>query len=174
VVLGGVGPSGPRIAIDRQLDQGESPSQIRLVYSPTAVLSWLRRLGGSPDSHSNSCLCGDGKFDYEIVGEASYQNRLRLISAGRRERGEQDVRFPCHLHFEINGHTHMPAIRVDASGGRTVGYFPAEQAEVYAPILQEIEQSGQKAECLGVLVGGHGDRPTFGVWLDFKPSMLHL
>jgi hypothetical protein len=66
----------------------------------------------------------------------------------------------------------LPAVRVDASGGRTVGHFPAEQAEVYAPILREIEQSGRLAECVGVLVGGYEDRPTFGVWLDFKPSLL--
>jgi hypothetical protein len=138
-------------------------------------LSWLRRLGGSPvASPSNVCACGDGNFDFEIVGEASYQDRLRRISAGRLESGVRRVSFSCHLRFEINGHTHKPAVRVDASGGRTVGYFPAEQAEVYAPILREIEQSGRKAECVGVLVGGYGDRPSFGVWLDFKPSLLRL
>ena len=137
------------------------------------MLSWLRRFGGLPsNSPSHACLCGDGKFDYEIVGEASYQDRLRRISAGRREHGEQHVTFRCYLRFEINGHTHMPAIRVEASGGRTVGYFPAEQAEVYASILREIEESGRRAECDGVLVGGYGDKPTLGVWLDFKPSLL--
>jgi hypothetical protein len=137
------------------------------------VLSWLRRLGSSSaGTPSNICKCGDGNFDFEIVGESFYQDRLRQISAGRRERGEQHVTFPCHLRFEINAHTRKPAVCVDASGGRTVGHFPAEQAEVYAPILREIEQSGRKAECVGVLVGGYGDRPTLGVWLDFKPSLL--
>lgn len=137
------------------------------------MLSWLRHLGDSPTAAtSKACLCGDGTFDFEIVGESFYQDRLRQISAGRRERGEQHVTFPCHLRFEINAYTHLPAICVNASGGRTVGHFAAEQAEVYAPILHEIEQSGRRAECFGVLVGGYGGRPTFGVWLDFKPSLL--
>jgi hypothetical protein len=120
------------------------------------VISWFRRRGTAQDSKSsNRCVCGDGNFDYEIVGEASYQDRLRQISAGRRERGERHVNFPCYLRFEINSHTHAPAVLVDASGGRTVGYFPAEQAKVYAPILREIELSGREAECVGVLVGGY-------------------
>ena len=137
------------------------------------MLPWLRRLRASPSGKGlDGCPCGDGSFDFEIVGEAAYQGRLRQISAGRRESGEQDVRFPCCLRFEINSHTHMPAVRVDASGGRTVGYFPSEQASVYAPMLRSIEQSGRKAECLAVLVGGYADRPTFGVWLNFKPELL--
>jgi hypothetical protein len=136
-------------------------------------MSWFRRRGSTPDvKPSKGCICGDGNFDFEIVGEASYQDRLRQISAGRRERGESHVSFPCCLRFEINSHTHAPAVRVDASGGRTVGYFPAEQAEVYAPILQGIERSGRRAECVGVLVGGYGDHPTFGVYVDFKPALL--
>jgi hypothetical protein len=146
-----------------------SPKQ---VYSPTAVLSWLRKRGNASTNPSNTCLCGDGNFDFEIVGESFYQDRLKQISAGRRERGEQHVTFQCHLRFEINAHTHLPAICVDASGGRTVGHFAAEQAEVYAPILREIEQSGRRAECVAELFGGYADRPTFGVWLDFKPSLL--
>ena len=136
------------------------------------MLSWLRRLGSPSVEQTKGCVCGAGNFDFEIVGEASYQDRLRQISAGRRERGVRHVSFPCYLRFEINSHTHGPAVRVDASGGRTVGYFPAEQAEVYAPILQDIERSGRKAECVGALVGGYGDHPTFGVWLDFKPDLL--
>ena len=137
------------------------------------MLSWLRRLGSqAAASTSKECQCGDGNFDYEVVGESFYQDRLRQISAGRRERGEQHVTFPCHLRFEINAHTHLPAICVDASGGRTVGHFAAEQAEVYAPIIREIEQSGRRAECVAELFGGYANRPTFGVWLDFKPSLL--
>jgi hypothetical protein len=137
------------------------------------MLSWLRRLGGSPSTSSPTvCQCGDGNFDFEIVGESFYQDRLRQISSGRRERGEQNVTFVCHLRFEINAHTHLPAICVDASGGRTVGHFAAEQAEVYAPLVHEIEQSGRRAECVAELFGGYTDRPTFGVWLDFKPALL--
>jgi len=85
-----------------------------------------------------------GNFDFEIVGELSYQDRLRQISSGRVEGGER-VTFGCHLRYEINAHTHEPAVRVDASGGRTVGYFPAEQAEVYAPAFQKCEEVGPQS-----------------------------
>ncbi|MFI5270098.1 MAG: hypothetical protein ACHQ7M_22195, partial [Chloroflexota bacterium] len=71
-------------------------------------------------------------------------------------------------------HTHAPAVRVDASGGRTVGYFPAEQAEVYAAAMHTLERGGRSAECQGVLVGGQPDKPFLGVWLDFKPKLLSL
>lgn len=135
------------------------------------MLSWLRRLTTVPTAPS-SCICGDGDFDFEIVGESHYQDRLSQISAGRQERGDAQVTFPCLLRFEINSHTHGPAVRVDASGGRTIGYFPAEQALVYAPILQAIERSGRRAECVGVLVGGFGERPTFGAYLNFKRDLL--
>jgi hypothetical protein len=114
---------------------------------------------------------GHGGFDFEIVGEQSYQDRLKRVSASRVERGERVV-FTCHLRYEINSYTHAPAVRVDASGGRTVGYFPAEQAEVYAAAFLKLEQGGQIAECQGVLVGGRPGKPNFGVWLDFEPNLL--
>jgi len=139
------------------------------------MLSWLSKALGTPSATSVStgtgavANLGHGGFDFEIVGEQSYQDRLRQISAGRVEQGER-VTFRCHLRYEINAHTHEPAVRVDASGGRTVGYFPAEQAEVYAAAIHALEAGGQSAECQGVLVGGRPGKPSFGVWLDFKPA----
>jgi hypothetical protein len=159
----------PSTAVPRPFRQnrvGES----RGVYS-RAVLSWLRRLAAGTPAPT-ACSCGAGSFDFEIVGESFYQDRLRQISAGRMERGEGNVSFVCYLRYELNSHTHLPAVRVDASGGRTVGHFPAEQAEVYAPILRAIEVSGRRAECVGVLVGGYGQHPTLGVYLDFKANLL--
>ncbi len=135
------------------------------------MLSWLRRLG-APAPAVSQCSCGSGSFDFEIVGESFYQDRLRQISAGRMERGERHVTFVCYLRYELNSHTRMPAVRVDASGGRTVGHFPAEQAEVYAALVSAIEASGRRPECMGVLVGGYGEHPTLGVYLDFKPQLL--
>ncbi len=137
------------------------------------MLSWLRKSLGIPPARGAGAAAnlGIGGFDFEIVGEQSYQDRLRQISAGRVERGER-VTFQCHLRYEINSHTHEPAVRVDASGGRTVGHFPAEQAAVYAALIHALEQAGQSAECKGVLVGGRPSKPFFGVWLDFKPKLL--
>jgi hypothetical protein len=139
------------------------------------MLPWLRRaLGISSGTGAASFALvnlGHGGFNFEVVGEQSYQNRLRKVSAGRVERGERVI-VGCHLRYEINSHTHEPAVRVDTSGGRTVGYFPAEQAELYASALDKLERGGSIAECQGVLVGGQPDKPSFGIWLDFKPNLL--
>jgi hypothetical protein len=134
---------------------------------------WLRKSLGITSAATAVARLGHGGFDFEIVGEQSYQDRLRQISAGRVERGER-VTFACHLRYENNSHTHRPAVRVDASGGRTVGHFPAEQAEVYAPAIYALEVAGQNAVCQGVLVGAQPGKPSFGVWLDFKPKLLGL
>jgi hypothetical protein len=136
------------------------------------MLSWLRKSLGIPSATEGRAAAnlGHGGFNFEIVGEQSYQKRLRRISAGRGER----VTFQCHLRYEINSHTHGPAVRVDASGGHTVGYFPAAQAEVYAAAIHELEEGGQSAECQGILLGGQPGRPSFGVWLDFKPKLLEV
>jgi hypothetical protein len=141
------------------------------------MLAWLRKLLGTPsatDAHPNAgreAIVGRGGFGFEVVGEQSYQSALRRVSAGRVERGER-VTFACHIRYEINPRTHGPAVRVDTSAGRTVGHFPAEHAAVYAAAIHKLEQGGEIAVCQGVLVGGQPDKPSFGVYLDFKPKLL--
>jgi hypothetical protein len=143
------------------------------------MLSWLRKLlgtssaNGSRPTEGREANVGHGGFGFEVVGEQSYQNHLRQVSAGPvDERGR--VTFACHLRYEINSHTDAPAVRVDTSSGRTVGYFPADQAQVYAAAIAKLEQGGDIAVCQGVLVGGQPDKPSFGVYLDFKPKLLSL
>jgi hypothetical protein len=137
------------------------------------MLSRLRRwLGG--DSAADRLvllIVGNGAFNFEVVGQQSYQDRLSRVSAGRVEKGERII-VGCRLRYEINPYTHGPAVRVDIAGGQTVGYFPAEQAALYASAFDELERGGRIAECQGVLVGGQPDRPGFGIWLDFKPKLL--
>jgi hypothetical protein len=137
--------------------------------------AWLRKSLGMPLANTPSVASnlGQGGFNFEVVGEQSYQNHLRRVSAGRAERGDR-VTFPCRLRYEINPHTHGPAVRVETIDGRTLGHFPRAQAEVYADAFQKLEQSGRVGECQGVLVGGQPDKPSLGVWLDFKPKLLAL
>lgn len=143
------------------------------------MLAWLRTLlGGSSASafrptEGRQTNVGRGGFGFEVVGEQSYQSALRKVSAGRVERGER-VTLVCHLRYEINSHTHGPAVRVDTNGGRTLGHFPAGQALKYAEAINKLEQRGQIAVCERVLVGGQPDKPSFGVYLDFKPKLLSL
>lgn len=138
------------------------------------MLRWLRRVLSNSSATGPVAIAnlGHGGFDFEVVGEQSYQSRLRRVSGGRVERGERVIT-GCQLRYEINSHTHAPAVRVDTSGGRTVGYFPAAQAALYASAFHDLERDGNIAECQGVLVGGHPpDKPSFGIWLDFDPRLL--
>lgn len=140
------------------------------------LLSWLRKAFGTPAATEPTLASvahlGHGSFNFEVVGEQSYQSALRNVSAGRVERGER-VTVACCLRYEINSHTHDPAVRVDTSSGRTIGYFPADQAAVHASAIHKLELDGDTAACQGVLVGGQPDKPSFGVWLDFKAKVLH-
>jgi hypothetical protein len=137
------------------------------------MLSWLRKsLGITPPADPLAVVnVGHGGFNFEVVGEQSYQSNLRKASDGRAERGERPV-IGCQLRYEINPRTHGPAVRVDAIGAGTVGHFPAEQAALYVSAFRDLESGGHVAECQGVLVGGQPDRPSFGIYLDFKPKLL--
>jgi hypothetical protein len=139
------------------------------------MLSWLRKsLGMTPATDPVALTnVGHGGFNFEVVGEQSYQSHLRKLSGGRVERGERVV-VGCRLRYEINAHTHGPAVRVDVNGVGKVAYFPAEQAAIYASAFYELERGGHVAECQGVLVGGQPDKPSFGIYLDFKPKLLSL
>jgi hypothetical protein len=137
------------------------------------MLSWLRKsLGTSPTNNQIAVSnVGHGSFNFEVVGEQSYQSHLRKLSAGRVERGERII-VGCRLRYEDNAHTHAPAVRVEAERVGTVGHFPAEQAALYALAFHALERGGHVAECQGVLVGGQPDKPSLGIWLDFKPTLL--
>jgi hypothetical protein len=137
------------------------------------MLSWLRRALGTqaPKGQATLINVGTGGFNFEVVGEQSYQTQLRGVSAGRVERGER-VTVACRLRWEMNSHTHAPAVRVDSTDGRTLGYLRATEAAVYATAFYELERGGHVAECQGVLVGGQPEKPSLGIWLDFKPKLL--
>jgi hypothetical protein len=82
--------------------------------------SWLRRALGTPAPNSPATLInvGMGGFNFEVVGEQSYQTQLRRVSAGRVERGER-VTVACRLRWEMNSYTHAPAVRVESTDCRT-------------------------------------------------------
>jgi len=136
------------------------------------MLSWVRkRVRGLRHAKPPVlAIVGNGAFNFEVVGQQSYQDRLSEVSAGRLEKGER-IMVACRLRYELRPHYHRPAVRVEIAG-QTVGYFPAEQAALYASAFEELERGGRIAECQGVLVGGQPDRPSFGIWLDFKPKLL--
>src|SRR5260370_18864130 len=105
-----------------------------------AMLSWLRRLLGISSANDTLLLVivGNGAFNFEVVGQQSYQDRLSRVSAGRVEKGERII-VGCRLRYEINLYTHTPAGGVDIPGGQTGGDFPARHAALYPTPLVKLE-----------------------------------
>lgn len=101
---------------------------------------------------------GDGSFNQEVVGEASYQGELRKI-AGRGE-----VRHECVAALMLeddNPHDkNAVAIVVDAM---TVGYLSRADAKRYRKKKAPADAHGI---CRALIVGGGKGKQNLGIWLD--------
>jgi hypothetical protein len=102
---------------------------------------------------------GTGRCNFSIVGEASYQGRLRNIATVDRS-------FTALLLPEPTNAYDPNAIRVVAEGGDTVGYFTKEDAVHYAPAFELLTQHGHIGACHAQLIGGTRDKRRFGVVLN--------
>ncbi|MGE3874091.1 MAG: HIRAN domain-containing protein [Parvibaculaceae bacterium] len=107
-------------------------------------------------------LTGSGDFDYEIVGEASYQDSLFAI-AGQNDEAASHL-CEARLWPEPHNPHDRNAIRVEIDD-RVVGYIPRNQTAAFHEIL-----NGRSAICEAEIVGGwdRGERGRghFGVKLD--------
>ena len=106
-------------------------------------------------------LLGDGSYEYDIVGEASYQVALRGIAGS----GEDGAEFSCEAKLipEPFNKYDRHAIRVDIDGCR-VGYIPRAETGEFHSLLR-----GRTAIVDAMIVGGwrRGKKPgMFGVKLD--------
>lgn len=116
---------------------------------------------------------------FDIVGEASYQATLQRI-AGKRLLGRQGpsegdaVSVTCLIVPEPSNPHDRNAIRVDAEGFGTVGYFKREDAAGYFKLIAEwLAQQGAIGVCPGELTGGWSTDAHIGVRLDIQ-SPYHL
>jgi hypothetical protein len=121
----------------------------------------------------NLRLEGPGDYDFEIVGEASYQDALEALAGGRTDDGHRRILVTARLvHEDENPHDDH-AVRVDVNG-RTVAYLTRASARIYRRWLARQGHAGRTATCRAVIVGGwdHGPRGQghFGVKLDL-PSL---
>ncbi len=134
------------------------------------LLLWIRKLTTrAPDLR----LEGPGDYDFEIVGEASYQDALEILAGGRTDDGHRRVLVTARLvHEDENPHDDQ-AVRVDVNG-RTVAYLTRASARIYRRWMAGQGHAGRTATCSAVIVGGwdHGPRGRghFGVKLDL-PSL---
>lgn len=114
-------------------------------------------------SLASNFLAGRGDYDFEIVGEASYQENLARI-AGTSPDGVEHYCEAVLEHQPWNIHD-ANAVRVKISG-LTVGYIRRREA----PLVKKLLGHGGAAHCSAVIVGGwnHGalDQGHYGVKLD--------
>jgi hypothetical protein len=134
------------------------------------MFSWIRRLTTRP---ADLRLDGPGDFDFEIVGEASYQDALEALAGGGTDDGHSRVLVTARLvHEDGNPHDDQ-AVRVDVNG-RTVAYLTRASARIYRRWLAKQGHAARTATCSAVIVGGwdrgRRGRGHFGIKLDL-PSL---
>lgn len=104
---------------------------------------------------SASLVDGEGSYDQEIVGEASYLPALRAIA------GKGEVRHECDAILcrddENKFDDQAIVVLID---GNTVGYLSRANARAFRKRYQN------SVQCPAVIVGGGEGREHLGVWLD--------
>ena len=102
-----------------------------------------------------------GECDFHIVGESNYQPELRRVAKSGRS-------FMAVLLSEPNNPKDPNAIRVCAEGGRTVGYLSRDYAIDYREAFALLGKHGHVGACRAKLIGGVGEKKSFGVMLNLK------
>lgn len=110
-----------------------------------------------------------GNFDFEIVGEASYQNALAEVVGPH---GDQFVEkeFTALL-FPDNSNPYDDKAVAVFAGGSLVGYLSRDNARSFRRRLGAKKLGGLTTSCNAVVRGGgikNGERFNYGVWLDMK------
>jgi hypothetical protein len=136
---------------------------------------------------------GPDGFRFDIVGEGHYQETLERIAGGRlRGRSNPDA-ITYTLEIGASGATTLSrqepdhlvisclivpdptnpydsnALRVDAAGYGTVGYFARQDAMQYRALARELVARGAVGACQGALYGGWDEGVHIGVKLSIKP-----
>ena len=103
-----------------------------------------------------------GECDFHIVGESNYQPELRRIAKSGRT-------FLAVVMLEPNNPRDPNAIRVCADGGgRTIGYLDRDYALDYHSVFALLAQHDRVGACRAKLIGGIGDKKSFGVMLNLR------
>ena len=112
-----------------------------------------------------------GNFDFEIVGESSYQQALCSLTGSHGD-NSPDKECTALLIPEGNNPHDGAAVRVDIDN-MTVGYLSREDARSFRKRLCAKKMSGQLTCCAALIVGGfrmkNGLKASYGVKLDIKP-----
>lgn len=105
-----------------------------------------------------------GSYNFDIVGEASYQNALDQLAGGKTDAGVHVQKFAT-LIMEKNNPFDRNAVRVDIEG-QTVGYLSRAHAVRFRKTIN-------RSHCVApaLITGGWtraGSKGNYGVKLNFK------
>ncbi|MAO64261.1 MAG: hypothetical protein CL666_04615 [Balneola sp.] len=123
-----------------------------------------------PPSHTKRTveLTGNGKYDYEIVGESHYQRNI--MKALNLSGGQSSKSFQVTLiHDDYNKYDNQ-AIAVYI-GEYKVGHLSKGKARGYRKLMKDLGFEGLYGKCNGTVWGG-GSKKNYGIWLDYKPRLM--
>lgn len=134
-------------------------------------MGWFSRKPKNEVLSARDCGIGSNAFNFEIVGESSYQDALRRArTSAKKEDGRGRAVVTVVLRREPSNRYDANAIAVVQPEYGCIGYVPRDTALVLRPYFQSLEQAGLGgAVCEAVLVGGDGTRSSIGAYLNFRP-----
>ena len=117
-------------------------------------------------------LSGPDTYEFDIVGEASYQDALSKICGGKKEESVEHYA-DAELYLEDDNPHDKEAVCVLIEG-KTVGYLSRKEARVFRKQIKELGQENSILLCKAVIVGGwrrsKSDEGNFGVRLDLPTA----
>jgi hypothetical protein len=102
-----------------------------------------------------------GDTDFHIVGESRYQPELRRVAKSGRL-------FTAVLMPEPTNPYDRNAICVTAEAGKTVGYLDRAWAVEYQEVFALLARHGRVGACRAKLIGGVGNKKSYGVLLNLR------
>lgn len=127
----------------------------------------LEPAGAAPASSAPLRIVGDGRFDYEIVGESYYQAALDEICGGKCVEGHQ-IELPAALVPDPTNEHDPNAVKV-VIRGKHVGFLARSEAAAYRKALSTAGRGAATAQTSAKIVGGWDDGEDeghYGVKLD--------
>ena len=117
-------------------------------------------------------LSGPGTYEFDIVGEASYQDALSKICGGKQEESAEHYA-DAELYLEDDNPHDKKAVCVLIEG-KTVGYLSRKEARAFRKQIEELGQENSVLLCKAIIVGGwkrsKRDEGYFGVRLDLPTA----
>ncbi len=146
-------------------------SRARFQFWGNREMAWFSRKPKDQHLQVRDCGIGLNKFDFEIVGESSYQDALHRVRASASKKDSRGYAVATVvLRREPSNRYDANAIEVIHPNHGRIGYVPKDEADRLRPYFEGLRNAGLGgAACDAVLLGGGRDRPSIGAFLSFRP-----